>query len=610
MSRLTLSTQNQVESTLEGIYNYMEHHLKFSPQDTCPIDITGAFLRLYMTQSCGKCTSCRSGLPQLSYLLDSVLQEKATLETVDEIERLADIITESADCVIGSEAAKMVAKAIKGFRDDFVSHIENHVCLAERTDSIPCVAHCPAHVNIPGYIALVNDERYEDAVKLITNDNPFPVVCALICEHPCEARCRRSLLDAPVNIRGLKRTAIEKATRVIPPERLPETGKKIAVVGGGPSGLTVAFYLQLMGHQVTVFERHKQLGGMLVYGIPAYRLPRNYLKRDIEAILSTGVEAKLNTNVGVGEYSIDNLRKQYDAVYVSIGAHQAKDIGIEGEDAEGVISAVDFLGKIGDEEMVDFTGKNVCVVGGGNVAMDCTRSAIRCGAKSVSIIYRRRREDMTALPEEIEGAIAEGAHLIDLHAPLKIETDENNKVVAFWARPNMVSKIKHGRMNPVDSGMDDVRFECDVVIKAIGQGTDTSGFDETGIPLERGLIKADNVTSIDEIPGVFAGGDCVTGPKTAILAIAAGKVAAANIDEYLGYHHVVQRDIEIPEVELKNREYCGRVEMSERLPEERKHDFLLMEKAMTDKEAKQEAGRCLRCDHFNCGIIKGGRKAW
>lgn len=610
MSRLTLTNNNDVETTLDGIYNYMERHLIFNPTDTCPIDMVSAFLRLYMTQSCGKCTACRVGLNQLSKLNESVLDGSATEETLEKMENLARNISVSADCAIGAEAAKMVLKTLKGCEDDYKSHVNNHICLAERTDSIPCVAACPANVNVPAYISLVGAKRYEEAVQVITNDNPFPVVCALICEHPCENRCRRTLLDAPVNIRGLKRTAVENASKVIPPERLSETGKKIAVVGGGPSGLTVAFYLQLMGHQVTVFERKKRLGGMLIYGIPAYRLPRTYLQKDIDAILSTGIEVKLNTNVGVGEYTIDKLRQQYDAIYFSIGAHKAKDIGIEGEDAPNVISAVDYLGQLGDDETVDFTGKKVCIVGGGNVAMDCTRSAIRCGAKSVSIIYRRRREDMTALPDEIEGAIAEGANLLDLQAPLKIEKDENGKAVALWVTPNMVGKIDNGRMKPVPSGLPDKRIECDVIIKAIGQGTDVSGFDEAGIPIERGLIKADNVTSIDQIPGVFAGGDCVTGPKTAIAAIAAGKVAAANIDEYLGYHHSVHRDIDIPDVVLKDREYCGRVNMSERSPEERKHDFELMEIQMTDKEACQESGRCLRCDHYNCGIIKGGRKAW
>lgn len=349
---------------------------------------------------------------------------------------------------------------------------------------------------------------------------------------------------------------------------------------------------------------------MLIYGIPAYRLPRNYLQYDIDHILAQGIEVKLNTEVGSGDLSITNLRKQYDAVYVSIGAHQAKSMGIEGEDSKGVISAVDFLGQLGDDEVVDFSGKKVLIVGGGNVAMDCARSAVRCGAESVTIVYRRRREDMTALPEEIEGAIAEGVNLMDLVAPVKVEA-EDGEVRALWGRPNMVGRISGGnRMKPMPVGTPDLRIDCDIIIKAIGQEMDPKAFSETDIPLEHGLICASDWTSIENIPGVFAGGDCVTGPKTAIMAIGAGKVAAANIDEYLGYHHVIPLEVELPDVVLKDREYCGRANMKERAPSERRDDFDLVEIAMTEKEACQEAGRCLRCDHYNCGIIRGGGHEW
>ena len=609
MSRLSISSLNQVETVLDGIYKYMDQHLTFNPTDTCPIDICAAFLRLYMTQSCGKCTPCRVGLRQLSFMLEKVLNNEAEMEDLTRIEHLAGHISVSADCAIGAEAAKMILKGVTGFREEYISHIRHGICLAERTDSVPCVANCPAHINIPGYVALVGEGRYADAVKLIIHDNPLPAVCALICEHPCETRCRRTLLDAPVNIRGLKRTAIDNAEGVQNSSPMDHTGKKIAVVGGGPSGLTVACYLQKMGHQVTIYEKHKRLGGMLVYGIPAYRLPRNYLQIDIDQILSLGIEVKLNTEVGSGDLSIANLRRQYDAVYVSIGAHQAKNMGIEGEDSKGVLSAVDYLGRLGDDETVDFTGRKVLVVGGGNVAMDCARSAVRCNADSVTIVYRRRREDMTALPEEIEGAIAEGVNLLALHAPVKIEA-ENGEVRALWARPNMVGKITGSRMKPSPTGTPDIRIDCDIIIKAIGQEMDPKPFADSDIPLSHGLISASDWTSIESIPGVFAGGDCVTGPKTAIMAIGAGKVAAANIDEYLGYHHVIPLEVEVPDVVLKDREYCARVDMKERAPSERRHDFDLMEIAMSNKEACQEAGRCLRCDHYNCGIIKGGRQEW
>lgn len=610
MSRLSITSLNHVEAVLDNIYKYMDQHLTFNPKDTCPIDISAAFLKLYMTQSCGKCTPCRVGLRQLEILLDKVLNKQATMEDLAKIEHLANHISISSDCAIGSEAAKMILKGVTGFRDEYISHIQTGICLAERTDSIPCMASCPAHVNIPGYIALVGQQRYEEAVKLISHDNPLPSTCALICEHPCETRCRRTLLDAPVNIRGLKRTAVEHMKGVPSIKTMPSTGKKIAVVGGGPSGLTVAYFLQMMGHQVTIFERHKHLGGMLIYGIPAYRLPRHYLNNDINCILSIGVEVRLNTEVGQGELSIDNLRKEFDAVYLSIGAHQAKNMGIDGEDSEGVLSAVDYLGRLGDDENIDFTGKKILVVGGGNVAMDCARSAVRCGADEVTIIYRRRREDMTALSEEIDGAIAEGVNLMSLHAPVRIETYEG-KVQALWVRPNMVGKITGGnRMKPAPSGTPDKRIECDIIIKAIGQEMDPKAFEDSGIPLEHGLICASDWTSIESIPGVFAGGDCVTGPKTAIMAIGAGKVAAANIDEYLGFHHVLPIDVDIPDEVLKDREYCARADTFERAPSERKQDFEHIEIGMTLKESIQESSRCLRCDRHNCGIIKGGRYEW
>ena len=601
-------TESRAETVVEGIYKDMERRIAASPPGICPVDLTWAFLKMCHAQTCGKCVPCRVGLTQLSNLMEDVMKHRATMETLETLENLAKVISDSADCAIGIEAARMVLKGLEGFREDYVSHVVDHHCIAAVPQSIPCVANCPAGVDIPGYVALVGKKRYADAVRLIRKDNPFPSACALVCEHPCETRCRRTLLDAPVNIRGLKRTAVDRAGVVPAPARMPETGKKVAIIGGGPSGLSAAYYLQLMGHQCTVFEKHKRLGGMLVYGIPAYRLPRERLQQDIDCILSTGVQVKLNTKVGEGEYTMERLREEYDAVYIAIGAHTDKKVGIEGEDAKNVLSAVEFLGNIGDDQIPDFTGKKVCIIGGGNVAMDCTRSAIRCGAERVSIVYRRRKEDMTALAEEVDGAIAEGAVMMDLHAPLRIETDDEGKVAALWVSPKIPGKIRDGRVSPAGSGLEDKRIECDVVIAAVGQGIDFHTLESSGIPVVRGVIKAEDWTAVDNAPGVFAGGDCVTGPKTAIRAIAAGKVAAANIDYYLGYNHVITTDVDIPNPDLADKAYCGRINMSEREPGERKNDFELMELVMTEKESCQEAGRCLRCDHFGCGIFKGGRK--
>ncbi|HIR44090.1 MAG TPA: FAD-dependent oxidoreductase [Candidatus Ventrisoma faecale] len=610
MSRLSIVTTSKAQSIVEGLYKDLERRIIASPPGLCPVDLTASFLKMCHAQTCGKCVPCRIGLGQLGNLLDDVLSGRGTEETLSLIETTARVIASSADCAIGYEAAKMVLKGLDGFRDDYMEHIAHNRCLYHLNQPVPCVALCPAGVDIPGYVALVAEGRYADAVRLIRKDNPFPTACALVCEHPCESRCRRNMIDDAINNRGIKRAAVDNAGFVPAPACAPSTGKRIAVIGGGPSGLSAAYYLQLMGHQVTVFEQRSNLGGMLLYGIPSYRLPRERLQEDIDAILSTGVEVKLHTAVGENEdqVSMDALRKEYDAVYISIGAHSDKKVGIEHEDAEGVISAVEMLRDVGCGKMPDFTGKRVCVIGGGNVAMDVTRSAIRLGAEKTTIVYRRRKADMTALFDEIEGAIAEGAEILELHAPESIEVDDKNRVTALWASPKMVGLIgRDGRPSPASSGSENVRIPCDVVIVAIGQGIETRYFEDAGIPIKRGVIQAADWSAVENAPGVFAGGDCVTGPATVIRAIAAGKVAAANIDQYLGFNHIITVDVDIPDPSLADRPPCGRVNMRERDAGERIHDFDIVECGMSCQEADQEAKRCLRCDHFGYGIFKGGR---
>ena len=609
MSRMSIMTTSKSQIVVEGLYKDMERRIMASPPGICPVDITAAFVKMCQTQICGKCVPCRVGMKQLSNLLEDVLEGRGTLETLDLIKATAMTMADSADCAIGFETAKMVLRGLDGFYEDYLEHVTHNRCSSKSLQSIPCLANCPANVDIPGYIALVGAGRYADAVRLIRKDNPFPTACAMICEHPCEARCRRTLLDAPVNIRGLKLTAVNEAGTVPAPACAPATGKKVAVIGGGPSGLSAAYYLQLMGHQVTVFEKRPRLGGMLIYGIPSYRLPRERLQNDIDCILSTGVKVNLNSPIGSGEgaISMEQLRKDFDAVYISIGAHVDKKMGIENEDAEGVLSAVEMLGSIGDGIYPDMKGKRVCIIGGGNVAMDCARSAVRCGASKVSVVYRRRVEDMTALPDEVQGAVAEGVEMLQLHSPLRIEANDEGKVIALWAAPQQISVIKDGRPAPIHADKEDVRIPCEMVVAAIGQAIETLYFEEEGLPIKRGVIQAEDWTAVDNAPGVFAGGDCVTGPKTAIRAIAAGKVAAANIDQYLGFNHKITVDVEIPAPSLKDHQYCGRVNMAEVPAEERKGNFNLMECPMSIQEAKQEASRCLRCDHFGCGIFKGGR---
>ena len=609
MSRLKIAIENEAVQTVERLYKDLERRIVASPPGICPVDLALNFLRLCHAQTCGKCVPCRIGLGQLATYLEDVLDGRATMATLGEIERLAKDIEISADCAIGTEAARMVLRGLDGFRDEYVAHIQTGNCTYHINQPVPCVALCPAGVDIPGYIALIREGRCADAVRLIRKDNPFPTACALICEHPCEARCRRNMLDSSVNIRGLKRYAVDNAGVVPAPVCGPSTGKRVAIVGGGPSGLSAAYYLQLMGHSCTVFELRPKLGGMLRYGIPNYRFPRERLQEDIDCILSTGVEIKYNTKIGES-LTIDDLRRQYDAVYVSIGAQSVKKVGIEGEESKNVYSAVDLLGSIGSDNPPDFTGKRVVVIGGGNVAMDCVRSSLRLGASEAKIVYRRRKEDMTALPEEVDGALEEGCGLMQLHAPLRIEADENGNACALWAQPQIIGKIDAwGRAKVSAAAKEPVRIAADVVVVAIGQGIETRHFEQAGMSVKRGNLAALPDGMVSDLPGVFAGGDCVTGPATVIRAIAAGKVAAANIDNYLGFNHLISVDVDIPAAISEDKHHCARVNLGEKDAQERKDNFEHIECGMTAQEAAQECGRCLRCDHYGYGIFKGGRAA-
>lgn len=606
MSRLELMTPNHAQLVVEGLYKDLERRIESSPPGLCPVDISRAFLEICHAQSCGKCVPCRVGLGQLKNLLTDVLDGKANIRTLTAIRETAQSIMESADCAIGYEAANMVYKGVVGFKEDYLEHIMYHRCLSTLNQPVPCVFRCPARVDIPGYIALVREGRYEDAIRLIRKDNPFPTTCGFICEHPCEALCRRNMIDDAVNIRGLKRMAADVAGYVAPPECAPSTGKNVAVVGGGPSGLSAAYYLQLMGHQVTVYETLPELGGMLRYGIPNYRLPKERLDQDIQAILDTGVKVEFGKDIGK-DISLTELKEQYDAVLISIGASTDKKMGLPGEEAEGVISAVQFLRNVALGKAESLEGQEVAVIGGGNVSMDAVRTAVRLGAKKVSIVYRRRVADMTALSDEIEGALAEGVEIKTLMAPARVEKGEDGKVKGIWVTPQMISVIRGGRPSVTPSGEEDILIPCQTLIVAIGQDIVYQHFEESGVPVQRGRISVEKFGGFEDIPGVFAGGDCATGPSTVISAVAAGKVIAANIDEYLGFHHEITVDVEIPEPRLEDKEPCGRVNMTEREAGERICDFEGVENCMTEAEACQEASRCLRCDHFGYGAFKGGR---
>ncbi len=607
MSRLNIDMPSQAQNVMDGLYRDLERRLQVSPVGICQVDMASAFIKLCHAQTCGKCVPCRIGLGQLSKMVESVLDGTATMETLTLIEKTARVIADSADCAIGFEAAQMVLRGIKAFRADYESHVKTGHCACGMDQPVPCVAACPAHVDVPAYVALIQEGRNADAVRVIRKDNPFPSACAYVCEHPCEHHCRRNMVDDSINICGLKRYAVDHAGTVPAPAKAEPTGKKIAVIGAGPSGLTAAYFLSLMGHKVVVYEQRPKLGGMLRYGIPRYRLPAAQLDSDIENILSTGVE--VHTGVSVGkDISMEELEFSYDAVYVAIGAHTDKKLGIPGEDAEGVLSAVQLLRDMGEDRAPIFDGKRVCVIGGGNVAMDVVRTSIRLGASSVKCMYRRRIDDMTALPEEIEEAMAEGCDFEVLQSPVKIETNEKGEVCALWTRPQQISLVgKDGRPRPVDAGVADVRTPCDIVIVAIGQKIVVEPFEAVGLPSNRGVLVADSAGRVTGKAKIFAGGDAVTGPATVIRAIAGGKVAAANIDEFLGYNHEIKLDVQVPPVHLSASPACGRVNLKARPSDERVKDFGPVLDGMSDAEAQQEASRCLRCDYFGYGNFRGGR---
>ena len=607
MSRLKIRTRSQAQELVDNMYAGMERRIAASPSGLCPIDITLSFLNLCHAQSCGKCTPCRIGLGQLSALLRRVLDGEATMETLKQIKATARDIADSADCAIGFNAATLVLNGMAGFEDDFREHILHHQCLASHRNSVPCITLCPAGVDVPGYISLIADGRPADAVRLIRKDNPFPTACAYICEHPCESRCRRSMIDDPLNIRGLKKFAVTEAGEVPNPPCAEATGKKIAVIGGGPSGLSAAYYLRLMGHAVTVYEKRKQLGGMLRYGIPSYRFPREKLDAEIASILSTGIEVHTDIDIGK-DVTMEQIRRDYDAVYIAIGAQADRKVGLPGEESGQVISAVEMLRRIGDYQMPDFRGKKVVVIGGGNVAMDVNRSAVRLGAEKVTCVYRRRQADMTALPEEVEGALAEGVELMTMMAPVRIEANEEGNAAALWVKPQVAGAFdRGGRPSPAPSDMPEVCIPADLIIVAVGQGIESRHFEESGITVKHGSINAGDDMALDD-EKVFAGGDCVTGPATAIRAIAAGKVAAANIDEFLGFKHEISADVVLPAPRINSVVPRGRVNLTEREASDRKKDFEAIEHDMTCMQANLESSRCLHCDYFGFGNFRGGRE--
>ena len=573
----------------------------------CMVDVARFFMEFCMEESCGKCTPCRVGTQKMLEVLTRICNGEGKEDDIPTLERWAIVMQNTALCGLGQTAPNPVLSTLRYFRDEYEAHIREKRCPAVVCASLfksPCQHACPIGMDIPAYIALVRAERLEDAYKVLLKTNPFPAICGRVCDHVCETKCRRTTLDEPVSIKYLKRYITDNAPK--PPVKPVSIihKERIAVVGAGPAGLTAARDLVVKGYGVTVFEAFPEAGGMLRWGIPEYRLPRNILKNEIKDILDSGVEILLNTRIGK-DISWEDIEKKYQAVFLAVGAQNSTSIGVEGEQLAGVCGAVEFLREfnLGNRPAID---SRVAVIGGGNSAIDAARSALRLGAKEVAILYRRLRPDMPAQEEEIRAAEEEGVKIHYLVSPLRFEGQKGRVNRVICQKMNLGEFGADGRRKPVPVAGEEFTLDVDLVLPATGQALNLDiDFEKTGIDLTRkGFIKIiEGTKTRTTAAGVFAGGDVVRGPDTVVGAIAVGQQAAVEIDAVLRQErgespHVpeTEEEIEIPATMEEEIREMPRVPMPEADIAKRTTGFEEVELGFSREEALTEATRCLRCD--------------
>jgi NADH-quinone oxidoreductase subunit F len=580
-------------------------------EDTCMVEFAKFFLTFAHAESCGQCTPCRIGGKRMLEILTRITEGKGTLEDLKQIDTLAQTMADSSLCALGQLTPSPTMSSLRHFRDEFIAHIVDKKCPAGSCKELVhsrCSNACPAGQDVPRYVGLIAEGKIEEAYRVITEVNPLPAVCGRVCDHLCERKCRRGQLDDPISIRALKRFAADqmRGLKAIPPAE--KLDKKVAVVGGGPAGLAAARRLAQRGYRVTILEALPVLGGMLAVGIPEYRLPKVILKEEIENnILALGVEVRASKALGRDFELADLQGEGFEAVFLAVGAHGTALLGIPGETANGVLPGVQFLRDANLGSPPAMTGKRVGIIGGGNVAMDAARVAMRLGAGEVHVIYRRTREDMPAEDEEIREAIEEGVQFHVLHAPKEILVSDG-RVWGIRCARMVLSEFDHsGRRRPIEIAGSDFVIEVDVVIPAVGQSSDPKALRVRGLAIEeRGTIQVDPRAMVTNLPGVFAGGDVVSGPATVIEAIAAGNRAANAIDRYLqGLQPLwVQPDGPTwtrpatpirPSYEIVEGE-ARRPAMPELSLEERQNGFREVTLGYTREMAMSEARRCLRCD--------------
>lgn len=575
-------------------------------EDTCMVDTARYFMDFIQDESCGKCTACRVGTKRMLEILERITAGEGQEGDIELLEELGETIKETAMCGLGQTAPNPVLSTIKYFREEYEEHIKKKHCRAGVCQELfisPCENTCPANVNVPGYLALVAAGRFIDAYNLIKQENPFPAVCGRICTRPCESKCRRAKTDEALAVADLKRFVADYAHKNEKPFKndvvFPKNGKSVAVIGAGASGLTCAYYLVRIGYTVDVYESQQVAGGVLAFGIPEYRLPKEVLQHEIDLIAEQGVNIVLNSEIGK-EVDFHNLKKKYDSVYIATGAQFPQLVNIPGEDLPDVLHGINFLKDVNLGHEVKL-GKTVAVIGGGNTAIDSARTALRLGAGKVIVIYRRMIDMMPAYENEIQEAIAEGVEIMELAAPVRFLAGKDGRLEQIECiRMRLGEFDKSGRRKSVPIEGSNFYLKVDQAIPAVSQYSDLPFIrkDEIGVtPWGTFIINDD--TLMTTMDGVFAGGDVARGPDTVIQAIADGKKAAISIDKYLGGRGKLNKGnpIAIPELFDEDEIVSHRRFPVDMLPaDKRKDSFEEVVLGYHKLNAMAEAMRCLHCD--------------
>ena len=583
-------------------------------ETTCMVDLARFFVNFTQSESCGKCVPCRIGTRRMLEILTRIVSGDGTMEDLDRLEKLARSIKATSLCGLGQTAPNPVLSTLEHFRHEYEAHIlEGHceACQCEGLVKAPCSHTCPAGVDTSSYVALVAAGQFKDAMAVHLERNPFASICGRVCHHPCEAMCKRAELDEPVSVAAIKRFMGDTvpSSEILRP-RPPDQVKRVAIVGSGPAGLSCAYQLALAGFPVTVFEALPVAGGMLAVGLPSFRMPKDVVGREIAAITELGVEIRLNQALG-RDFSLASLLEDgYEAVLLALGTHVSQGLGVEREDAPGVLPGMEFLRDVnlGNGAAV---GRKVAVVGGGSVAMDAARSALRLQAiagreRDVTLVYRRSRDEMPAYSWEILEGEEEGLRFEYLAAPVSVEVDAAGHVSGLrCVRMELVEPDESGRRRPRPIEGSDFVVVCDTVIPAIGLSVDLSWLSGELEVTARGTIAADRLDFATTHPKVFAAGDAVRGPATLIEAIADGQRAAFAIERLLTgdsareqYLDQMQRSRKvIRSLSLEELEDAvPRAEATLEPADERVGSFVEVMHALSAEQARCEAGRCLRCD--------------